>query len=56
MRFFTDETIKGHIKKYGREDYVREIQRKLKKGEEVYNQKKSHLEHILERVEKDFKD
>lgn len=54
MKYFTDETIKKHIEKYGQEEYVRILEEKLVKGRQVYERKKGHVEHILERIKKDF--
>lgn len=56
MNFFTDETIKRHIKKHGKACYIKWVQEKLEKWEENYLRQKAKLEHILERIEKDFKD
>lgn len=55
-RYFTDETIKKHIKKFWKDCYVKGIQEKLEKWEEDYQMRKEKLEHVLERIEKDFKD
>ena len=54
-RLFTDETIKKHIEKYGREDYIKSINKKLEKWEEEYQRWKKQLTHILKRIENNFK-
>lgn len=53
-RFFTDETIKKHIAKYGRDCYIQEIKKRLKKGEEDYEMRRRKHLHILERIEANF--
>jgi hypothetical protein len=54
MRYFTDETIKKHIQKFGKSCYISGIKEKLETWERSYKERKEKLEHILERIEKDF--
>lgn len=53
-RLFTDKTIQKHIEKFGKEQYVKDVQEKLATLEKAYLHKKKKLTHILERIEKDF--
>lgn len=53
-RLFTDKTIKRHVEKFGREQYLEEVKEKLILLEEAYQHKKQKLTHIIERIEKDF--
>jgi len=56
QRFFTDETIQKYIQKHGKSCYIKWIDEKIKAWEQRYKVQKEKLEHVLERIEKDFKD
>ncbi|NUJ98285.1 hypothetical protein HGA92_05965 [Candidatus Gracilibacteria bacterium] len=51
-RFFSDKIIMKYMKKYGKEEYKEEINRRLTFIEEDYKKKKKKLLHILERINK----